>query len=220
MNKDNLFFNPGCALSLYKPEKEHQILSYLRENLDNVSLHNICCRHNPNLPTGSTIINVCAGCDRRFGSLYDGISTISLWEVMDRLDNFPFPDYSGARMNVHDACPVRNNTTVHKAVRSLLTKMNIAIVEIKAHGEHSVCCGDNLYPHCDLETVHSYMKRRADSMTCEDVVVYCVSCIKSIYIGGKTPHHLIDLLFNEATDPQEHRTDIWHEQLDEYIKTH
>jgi len=220
MNQNQLYFNPGCALSLYKDEKELQILEYLNKNFDNVALHKICCRHEPKLPPNSTIINVCAGCDRRFRSLYEGIDTISLWEIIDSLDNFPFPDYKGLKMSVHDACPVREKPAVHKAVRSLLKKMNIEIVETDFHGTKSVCCGDDFYGVIPLEQVHELMKKRADSMPCEDVVVYCVSCIKSIYIGGKKPRHLIDLLFNEDTELQEYRTDKWHDELNDYIDKH
>ena len=64
------------------------------------------------------------------------------------------------------------------------------------------------------------MKKRAEFMPCEDVCVYCVSCIKSVHIGGKTPRHLVDLLMHEATYPQTYDTVKWHEQLQEYIDCH
>ncbi|MCP3901102.1 MAG: hypothetical protein GY707_15465 [Desulfobacteraceae bacterium] len=64
------------------------------------------------------------------------------------------------------------------------------------------------------------MKKGADSMSCEDVCVYCVSCIKSMHIGGKTPRYLVDLLMNESTDPQVYDTVKWHEELQEYIDNH
>ena len=78
---------------------------------------------------GSVIVNVCAGCDRRFRTLYNGISTISLWEALVALDNFPFPDYHGMEVSVHDPCPVRNAPAVHRAVRELLKRMNIRVRE-------------------------------------------------------------------------------------------
>ncbi len=215
-----LYFNPGCALNIYKPEKAQQIIQYLNENFPDVKLHETCCRHDPNLPYGSTIINVCAGCDRRFGTLYEGIQTVSLWEVLDGLDSFHFPDYNGIEMSVHDACPVRNKPAVHKAVRSLLKKMNIKVLEAAAFGTNSVCCGDSLYPAWDLEKVRAAMKRRADAMPCEHVVVYCVSCIKAMHIGKKKPRHLVDLLFDEWTEPQEYDIPKWHDELDAYIVNH
>ncbi|APH16063.1 hypothetical protein NPD5_1147 [Clostridium sporogenes] len=214
------YFNPGCALSIYKPEIENKILKFLNENYGEVTLHKICCHHNPQLEAGSLIINVCAGCDRRFRSLYEGISTISLWEVLDELDAFQYPDYKGLKLSVHDACPVREKPQVHKDVRNLLKKMNIDVVETKFSGTNSICCGDDFYPKLPIKKVHQKMKERADSMPCNEVCVYCVSCIKSMYIGGKTPRHLIDLLIEQTTEPQIWDTVKWHEQLQDYIDKH
>ena len=54
-------------------------------------------------------------------------------------------------------------------------------------------------------------------MPVEDVVVYCVSCIKSVFIGGKKPRYLIDLLFADETSPKTYEPDEWHKELNEYI---
>ena len=219
-NAANLFFNPGCALSLYRPENAEEIFRYLQSNYPQIQMHNICCRHNPQLPGGSIIINVCAGCDRRFRTLYEGISTISLWEIINGLNNFPFPDYRDMEASVHDPCPVRNAPVVQRAVRGLLQKMNINAIEAEKTGAYSVCCGDSLYPNCGMEKIHDAMKNRAGSMPCEKVVVYCVSCIKAMHIGGKVPCHLTDLLLGKPTDPQECDIQKWHDELDAYIAAH
>jgi Fe-S oxidoreductase len=214
------YFNPGCALVLYKPHLAETILRVLNQQFNTVQWHDVCCHHDPMLPHGSTIINVCAGCDRRFRSLYEGIDTLSLWEVLDSLPTYTFPDHSGLTVSIHDACPVRERPAVHKAVRSLLSKMNISIVETAHHSTHSICCGDDLYPKAPLDVVRAHMQRRAQSMPCEDVCVYCVSCIKSMTIGGKTPRYLVDLLFNEDTFPGECDTVKWHDSLDVYREQH
>ncbi len=216
----NVYFNPGCALSMYKPDMENRILEFLNQNCGEVRLHKICCRHDPQLEEGSLIINVCAGCDRRFRSFYEGISTISLWEVLDGLGTFPYPDYKGLKLSVHDACPVREKPQVHQAVRNLLGKMNIEVVETEFSGTRSICCGDDFYPAFPVEQVHQRMKKRAGMMPCGDVCVYCVSCIKSMHIGGKRPRHLIDLLMGETTEPQIYDTVQWHSQLQDYIAAH
>jgi hypothetical protein len=51
-------------------------------------------------------------------------------------------------------------------------------------------------------------------------VVYCISCSKPVFIGGKTPYYLIDLLFNEDTIPKTLEPDQWHKELDDYIANH
>jgi len=98
--------------------------------------------------------------------------------------------------------------------------MNIEIEETDFHGTRSKCCGDDSYPTLSIEKVHEKMKNRAESMPCEDVCVYCVSCIKAMHIGGKTPRHLMDLLLEEMTEPQVYDTEEWHQQLQEYIDRH
>lgn len=139
---EQLYFNPGCSMSLYKPEMEVRILELLNERYAPTQLHKICCRHAPAIPTPAKIINVCAG------------------------------------------------------------------------------CGDVFYPSLPAEEVYGLMKRQADDMPREDVVVYCVSCIKAMHIGGKKPRYLINLLFGETTESQEYSTAEWHCQLDEYIAEH
>ncbi len=216
----NLYFNPGCGLSIYKPELEARILTVLNAHYGETKLHKICCHYNPKVEHGAHIINVCAGCDRRFRSLYEGVSTISLWEVLVGLDTFVYPNYQGLKVSVHDPCPVRERPQVHQAVRSLLSKMNIEVIEAEATGTRSVCCGDSFYPSLGVDAVHAQMKKRASAMPSEDVCVYCISCIKSMHIGGKRPRYLVDLLFGDATDPQLYDTVAWHEQLQEYMGRH
>jgi len=220
IDPDKCYFNPGCAMSLYKPEAVEEILHLLNRRFLPTQLHTICCRHEPELPTGSTVINNCAGCDRRFRSLYEGVQTISLWEVLDAIPALPLPTYDGMQLSVHDSCSFRKKPQVHAAVRSLLEKMHIEVVESQYAGTKSICCGDNFYGHIPLEEVNAFQKKRASQMPCQDVAVYCVSCIKSMHIGGKTPHHMLDLVLGELTEVQETRLDVYHDELDRYIEEH
>ena len=206
-------YNPGCALMLYKPHYDDKLLPLL--NLDK---HETCCHHEPRLPHGTEIINTCPGCDKRFGSRYEGISTISLWEIIITNETFPFPDYQGLKMAIHDACPVRNRSAVHDAMRRLLEKMNINIVEAEKSRCQSVCCGDSSYPALPIDRIHEKMRERANSMPVNDVCVYCVSCIKSMNIGGKKPRYILDLLFNEETESEICDTSEWHDQIKTLIE--
>ncbi|SKC70263.1 (Fe-S)-binding protein [Maledivibacter halophilus] len=216
----NIVFAPGCALMIYKPLLADRLLKYLKENNDCKDKHLICCRHEPNLKKGTKIINVCSGCHKRYSELYDGISTISLWEVLAESETFPFPDYRGKAMTIHDACPTRTNGKVHKAIRTLLFKMNIKVVEPERTRENGVCCGDSFYGFMSNEKVKHQMKKRADEMPLEDVIVHCVSCVKSMINGGKTPRYLIDLLFNEKTHGGQCEPREWHDILDKFISEH
>lgn len=213
-------FAPGCALLLYKPELAKRSLEFLKENANVGDAHLICCHHDPKLAPGTRIVNTCAGCDRRYRQLYEGVSTISLWEVLAEREDFPFPDYKGMEMSITDACPTRDQERVHRAVRTLLKKMNIRLVEPEHTGTKSRCCGDSFYGVLPVEQVKEKMKQRADEMPVEDVVVYCVSCCKSMHIGGKKPRYLVDLLFGEETMPGVFEPEEWHAQVEAFIETH
>lgn len=213
-------FNPGCALSLYQPEIPGKMLRLLQENFGDVKLHNICCRHDPGLEPGTTVINNCAGCDRRFRSLYKGIQTISYWEVLDGIQGLKLPDHSGMTVSIHDPCGYRHKPQVHRAVRSLLRKMNIQIVEAAFSGTESVCCGDNLYGLVPNDAVERRIQLRVDQFPCRDVAVYCIGCARAIAAGGKTPWYLPDLLLDWDAEPMRDTLDEYHAKIGDYIERH
>jgi Fe-S oxidoreductase len=213
-------YAPGCALMLYKPQLAERLRAHLDATHGGMLTHLTCCRHEPHLDSGTVVINTCSGCDRRYRELYEGVSTVPIWEVLVADDSFDFPDYGGAQMAIHDACPTRTETRVHVAVRALLDRMNIVVVEPPATRLRAICCGDSFFGELPDERVTDLMARRAASMPREDVVVYCVSCIKAMHTGGRTPRYLVDLLFAEETSPGVCEPAPWHTQLDEFIDAH
>lgn len=213
-------YAPGCALLIYKPKLAEKVLEFLNQNLGDVPEHLICCRHNPDLESGTRVINTCAGCDRRYRELYDGISTISLWEMLAESKTFSFPDYNGMEMSIHDACPTRTEERVHSAIRKLLGKMNIKVIEPKNTRNKAICCGDSFYDTLPVEHVKELMRKRSNEIPCDNVVVYCVSCIKAMYIGGKNPRYILDLLFEEETEIGTFEPDAWHGELQKFIDEH
>jgi Fe-S oxidoreductase len=219
-DKEKLVFAPGCALMLYKPELADKIHRLLIKNFDKMDMLLTCCQHNPLLEAGSKIINICPGCDKRFRNDYSEISTISLWEILEGSNIFIFPDYSGQYMSIIDACPTRNQDRVLDAIRSLLLKMNIKLVEPENTRTNSTCCGDGSYGEVPTDQLKKLMIQRASEMPVDEVVVYCVSCIKAVYNGGKKPKYLVDLLFEEETDPKNYDPDEWHKELHNYIESH
>ncbi len=213
-------FAPGCALVLYRPELAARLRSSLESQLGEVAVLPTCCRKPPDVEPGTEIINVCPGCDRRFRQLYEGICTISAWEVLATSATFPFPDYHGAEMAIHDACPTRTETRVHDAVRTLLSRMNIVTVEPRWTRAHAACCGDSFFGLVSEQKVRQQMARRASSMPCRDVAVYCVSCVKAMHIGGRRPRYLVDLLFGMDTIAEPVEPSAWHARLDAFIAGH
>lgn len=213
-------FAPGCALMIYKPELATKLHNLLKENFGEMELLTICCHHDPGFTQPTEVINICPGCDKRFEKDYQHSSTISLWEILAESDFFTFPNYQGKRMTILDACPTREKGKVQDAIRVLLQNMNIALVEPGNTRTKSSCCGDSFYGVIPIEKVKAQMVKRSSEMPLEDVVVYCVSCVKSMAIGGKNPHYLVDLLFGDETLPCTTEPEAWHEELDRYIEKH
>lgn len=213
-------FAPGCALILYKPRLVEKVEAALAAEVGPVERLTTCCHNVPRLEAGTEVINICPGCDRRYRQNYTDTSTVSLWEVLARSASFSFPDYRGRVMSIIDACPTRDQPRVHEAVRELLKKMNIDLREPKHTRTRGICCGDSAFGEVPTEKVKKMMKKRASQMPVEEVVVYCVSCTKSMFIGGKRPRYLVDLLFGEETLPGTLEPDAWHAELDAFIAAH
>jgi len=213
-------FAPGCALMLYKPDLADKVHRILIEEFGEIELLTNCCKNEPNYTTPIKVINICPGCDKRYGNDYKNISTISLWEILAENDFFTFPDYHGKKMTILDACPTREKEKVHTAIRKIINKMNIILTEPKHTRTKSTCCGDSFYGLIPVKDVKKQMTRRTSEMPLDDVVVYCVSCIKSIHIGAKKPQYLVDLLFQEETVPKIFEPDEWHKELSDYIEKH
>lgn len=205
---------------LYKPELAQKLHSILNSNLGGVEILTTCCHHDPQLVHPAKIINICPGCDKRFRNDYQNSSTVSLWEVLAENDFFEFPDYKDQKMTIMDACPTRDQDRIHVAVRKVLQKMNIVITEPEHTRTRSICCGDSYYGIIPVENLKEQMHKRASEMPVDDVVVYCVSCINSMLLGGKKPHYLVDLIFNEPTAPKIFEPDEWHAELEAYIEMH
>jgi hypothetical protein len=219
-NKEVLVFAPGCALMLYKPEIAEKIHQKLEEKLGKMEMLLTCCQHDPQLPPDTKIINVCPGCDKRFRNDYWNISTISLWELMARKDFLELPDYSKEQMSIIDACPTRDQVGILNAIRTVVSKMNIKLIEPKNTKTKSTCCGDSFHGIVTTDKVIDLMKQRTSEMPVEEVIVYCISCVKAVFNGGKNPRYLIDLVFEEKTIPKTCDPDVWHAELREYIDQH
>lgn len=213
-------FAPGCGLMLYKPHLAERLHRMLNDHHGPMDMGLTCCRHVPPLASGTQVINICPGCDRRYRENYEDSGTISLWEVLAGNSFLPLPDYGGREMTIIDACPTRDQTRVHDAVRTLARHMNISLVEPRNTRTKSTCCGDSCYGRIPTEQVLVQMRKKASEMPADEVLVYCVSCAKSVFNGGKRPRYMIDLLFDEKTVPMTLDPDLWHRELDDFIGSH
>ena len=191
-------FAPGCALNRYKPERIAEISRLLLESGRADAVYLTCCKSEIRPPEKARLIVCCPGCSHVFGSRCPGSEVISLWRVL--LDvNFPFPDYHGQRMSIHDACQARGRDSeeMQESARALCQRMNIRLIEPEWTGDEARCCGGSAK---DLESRRRMALSRAAEFTEENVVVYCTGCARSFSITPVRPRHLLDLLFGEPTE--------------------
>ncbi len=205
---------------IYKPGLAKNIHRLLVENLGEIDMLMACCQHKPDLPENSRVINVCPGCDKRYAKEFKGVTTISLWELINENSFLKYPDYNGKSMTIIDACPTRDEERVQNAIRELLIKMNIRLVEPKNTRRESTCCGDFYYGSMPASRVKELMIEKAQEMPADDIVVHCVSCIVAVSNGHRKPQYMADLLMNEETSIKSFDLDEWHKELSKFIDTH
>ncbi|MBD5515626.1 MAG: hypothetical protein HDR06_13565 [Lachnospiraceae bacterium] len=77
------------------------------------------------------------------------------------------------KVSIHDSCGYRHKPQVHKAIRNLLTRMNIKIEETQFSGMESVCCGDNFYGIVSNEQVEDRIRMRANQRCSRETLFIC-----------------------------------------------
>ena len=157
-------YAPGCAFVLYKPDLVGRLHAILNENLGERERLLTCCKNIPPLEPGTQVISTCPGCDKRYRTNYEDSSNVALWEILAVSDFFPFPDYSGKKMSIIDACPTCDQVRVHDAVRVVLNKMNITLIEPKNTRTKSTCCGDSFYGLIPTDEVKDLGRKKSDQI--------------------------------------------------------
>ena len=190
-------FAPGCALSRHRHASIERMSQWMMREGIAGGLLTTCCKACRGSDERVTIIVCCPGCSHKFEALYPNASVVSLWKVLLNTD-FPFPDYHGEKMSIHDSCRARqrDSAEMQASARELCRKMNIALVEPLHTRETAVCCGGSAI---DLVARKKMAQERAKEFSQEDVVVYCTGCTRSLSVTDKRPRHLLDLLFGEPT---------------------
>ncbi len=213
-------YAPGCALMSYKPHQAEMLKKYVTDKFGPMDTLLSCCFNKPELEPDTCIITPCVTCAEKYTKLYPDCSSILFLTVLAESEDFPFPDYGGISMSIQDTCAAKTNPEALTTVRRLLERMNINLIEPEKTGKKAKCCGQIFYGKLPTEKVEALMKARADEMPCEDVVVYCASCIMSMTVGGKRPRYILDLLFNEPTDMKTLGADDWNGKLRQFRNTH
>ena len=141
-----------------------------------------------------------------------------MWELLDEDETFELPDYHGEAMYVQDCWRARDRVKEQDAVRSLMKKMNIQILEHSSNRENTQFCGVSLLrpapprnlrlaperfvlgakgkfePHTPEEQKR-LMEDYAADFKGRKVVTYCHYCYEGLKLGGADVCHLAQLMF-------------------------
>ena len=205
----NIYF-PSCNFSAASPLAAEKIREYLGQKMPVAG----CCRVDAlDYPSGSTAIYFCQACRETLEARAEGKFTlVNLFQYLDGDPDFPFPDYAGLTVTVQDCWRDREHPEIFTAVRNVLQKMRITVVEMEENREQSRFCGNlHFEPHsreltAQLQTYGEkplyqlpeeiqrlLMREQVEKLACELAVTYCNRCKAGILLGGGKAVHLLEL---------------------------
>ena len=212
-------FLPSCKVKKQFGNASTKLKDYLEQtqSVETVGCCKVFCNKTTKDDTAVVICNNCAAIMEE-SSLVSNIEFV--WKIIDHDENFDFPDYHGERMTIQDCWRAYEKRNVQDAIRSLMRKMNIDVVELKENYEQTKFCGADLLEECtDIERKFAprryvlegadmyhpipkedednWLKNYCRQIETEKVVCYCMACLDGIKRGGKQAVHLIELLFPE-----------------------
>lgn len=241
MNTHNFTYIASCVFTREEPELSVKIQDYLQQRLD-MQIIRCCVRsyrveeftaempdwlqqrwrdtpHYQEFSSDATMVYVCHNCAAIFQETRPEIRQLSLWELILSDQEFVFPDYAHEKMTLQDCWRAHDNRAEQDAVRALMRKMNIDIVEQDENFDKTQFCGISLYepsparnlklaprrfvehasgkfiPHTK-EAQIDLMQKHGQKITTEKVVAYCHYCVKGLKLGRKQARHIANLLFN------------------------
>ena len=231
----------SCNFTLFYPELSLRVQDYLSKRAD-VEIIRCCTDHykikefEDKMPDcvsrrwketvhytafdeDTIMVSVCQNCTSVFQESQPDIEVLSLWEyILEYVPDFPFPDYGGVKMTLQDCWRQHDNEAQQNAVRELLHRMNIDVVELKENRAETKYCGTttlratpkrNLVmapkryvenakgffePHTPEEQ-EAYMAEYCRQITTEAIVGYCHYCTQGFNLVGQKNYHLAELLF-------------------------
>ena len=209
----SVYYIPGCDVRRNHPDAVHKMETWMYEQ---GILPAACCRKDLSfLKDNDMIIENCTLCELMLKERIPELPFVSLYEYLDE-NGVEWPDWHGKVLSLQDCRRTVNNISLQNAVRSVLHKMNIQIVETSENREKSRYCGvwynNPPAPDCvelapktfaKLETERilltaeeqkAKMTEWVEQYETKEIAVYCNGCERGIRLGGGKPVHLIELI--------------------------
>lgn len=134
---------PGCKYTIHSRVNSRKIRQYL------IRQHGIrqtgCCSTGlDTLREEDIAVYTCPTCSAFIQEYTPKNRSLSIWEILENDDAFPWPDYSGDTVTVQDCWRSFDNRPMQDAVRHILGLMNVETVEIAKNFEKTDFCGSSL----------------------------------------------------------------------------
>ncbi len=205
---------PSCNFSKASPQAAQKLRELLRARMPAAG----CCRTDKKeYPAGERALYFCQACREVLEERFPQLVPENLFVWLDREAGFVLPDYSGLTVSVQDCWRDREHPEIHRAVRSLLSKMGVAVREIAGNREQADYCGNlhfaperpeaadlvNARPGVPLYQFPEEEQRVIFAEQLEKhgglpVLCYCNRCKLGIETAGGKAVHLMELLMETA----------------------
>lgn len=213
-NCDTVFF-PGCELPGTRPTKTLNLYNHLKTVIPGIGfVLDCCCKPSRDLgrlthfhdmlremksyliPHGiKHLITACPNCHSVFTIHGKPLEVISVYEVLTRHGLPPGNPAPNKLFTIHDSCVIRHDTSIQKAVRSIIKAKGLSIAEMPHSREKTICCGKGAAVACiDPGLASAWRDQRLKEADGRPIITYCAGCAGAF--KGKTPvFHIIDILF-------------------------
>ena len=203
---------PSCNFTKASPQAAKKLRALLRARMPAAG----CCRTDKKeYPAGERALYFCQACREVLEERFPQLVPENLFVWLDREAGFVLPDYSG--LAVQDCWRDREHPEIHRAVRSLLSKMGVVVREISRNREQADYCGNlhfvperpeaadlvNARPGVPLYQFPEEEQRVIFAEQLEKhgglpVLCYCNRCKLGIETAGGKAVHLMELLMETA----------------------
>ena len=210
---DTVFF-PGCTLPGTRPETTWQLFAHLQGSFPYMGIVLDCCTK-PSHDLGRQahfdsmfgemahylvasgirkVLVACPNCYKIFKQYGNGLEVQTVYEVLSAGD---LPDGASGtgELVVHDPCPLRGETDIQDAVRSILSRMGLQVSEMKHRRQRTLCCGEGgSVGFVRRELARKWGRIRKMEAKDRTLVTYCAGCAG--FLNRQVPTvHIVDVLF-------------------------
>lgn len=206
-------YYPSCNFRKMLPDVEKAFQKYLKEQYQMKIAG--CCLYTYKLLGENTALINCQACRENLNSFLEEPDIKSIWEFIDADSSFVFPDYNHQKMQLVDCYRDRHQKEEHEAIRSILNKMNIDVVELEYNKENANFCGIKHYEPVSKENIQLLSEQKEDKLShmskevqtalmkeyaeqlIYPAITYCNTCTQGIELAEKEVHHLLELLMRD-----------------------